>query len=87
MLTIFSTGGIEIAMTSNRTRTIIYLIALCVMFGTNLYTYFSSKGLGLSIQDNLNEYWGTFSTTTRSMIQDFVSLGAAAVMGVEGVDD
>ena len=68
----FAMWGCEIAMISGRRKTILYLVALVIMFGFSIFTYFSAKRIASSIQDNLNEYWGTFSTTTRSMIQDFV---------------
>ena len=64
--------GCEIALVSGRHKTILYLVALAIMFGFSIFAYVRSARLADSIRDNLNEYWGTFSANTRSMIQDFV---------------
>lgn len=72
LLTLFAGWGCEVAMISGRKKAIFYLIGLVIMYGFSLFTYFRANRIGESIQDNLNQYWGTFSTTTRSMIQDFV---------------
>lgn len=66
--------GCEIALISGRTKTILYLIGLCIMFGFSIFAYVRSRHLAESVRDTLIEYWGTFSTTTRSMIQDFVNI-------------
>jgi hypothetical protein len=68
----FAMWGCEIALVSGRSKTILYLIGLAIMFGFSIFAYVRSSRLGNSIRDNLNEYWGTFSASTRSMIQDFV---------------
>lgn len=73
MLMMFAMWGCEIALVSGRKKTIMYLISLTIMFGFSIFTYVRSRRLSDSIKDNLNEYWGTFSSNTRSMIQDFVS--------------
>lgn len=72
LLMMFSMWGCEIALISGRKKTILYLIGLTIMFGFSIFTYIRSRRLADSINDNLNEYWGTFSVNTRSMIQDFV---------------
>ena len=74
LLMIFAMWGCEIALISGRSKTIMYLISLAIMFGFSIFTYVRSRRLSDSIKDNLNEYWGTFSANTRSMIQDFVRL-------------
>lgn len=79
LLTLFAGWGCEVAMISGRKKAILYLIGLVIMYGFSLFTYFRANRIGDSIQDNLNQYWGTFSTTTRSMIQDFVRNGAVRV--------
>ncbi len=73
LLAMFAMWGCEVAMISGRRKATLYLIVLVIMFGFSIFTYFRSRRIAESIQSNLNEYWGTFSTTTRSMIQDFVS--------------
>lgn len=65
--------GCEIAFFPNRTKTTLYMLSLLLIFGLGLFSYFRSQRMVTSLQSNLTEYWGTFSSTTRSNIQDFVS--------------
>ena len=65
--------GCEIAFFPNRIKTSLYMFSLFLTFGLGLFSYFRSQRMVTSLQSNLNEYWGTFSSTTRSNIQDFVN--------------
>ena len=64
--------GCEIAFVPNKTKTTMYMLSLLMIFTLSLFSYFRSQRMVTSLEENLNEYWGTFSTTTRSNIQDFV---------------
>lgn len=74
LITMVAMWGCEIAFVPSRKKTIFYMISLLIIYGFSFLSYARSKHLSDSISENLTEYWGTFSSTTRSNIQDFVNI-------------
>lgn len=73
LLTMIAMWGCEIAFVPNRLKTTLYMISLLIIYGFSIFSYIRSQHIADSIGDNLTAYWGTWSATTRSNIQDFVS--------------
>lgn len=74
LLAMVAMWGCEIAFVPNQLKTTLYIVSLVIIYGFSIFSYIRSQHITDSIGDNLTAYWGTWSATTRSNIQDFVSL-------------